>query len=101
MSYIGGLQKAEFTALIADTIKPFLEETKALRAEITDLKAKLQTQQKELYTIEDLEKLFTVGRATIHNWVNEGKLIKHKMGGRTFFKSEDVNRIIELSKTKK
>ena len=95
--YLGNLTKAEFASMISEQLKPFMEESAALRNEVADLKTELQSRNKELYTIEDLESIFSVSRATIHNWINEGKLIKHKIGGRTLFKREDVNRLIDLS----
>lgn len=101
MSYIGGLNKSELAAFLANELSPFIKEVKALREEVADLKAKLSNNSQELYTIKDLTKLFNVSSATIHNWVNEGKLIKHKIGGRTEFKREDVQKLIDYSKTEK
>lgn len=101
MSYIGGLTKAQFAAFLQEEfIKPLKEEVKSMKEEMDILKKELQQKNKELYTIEDLEALFNVSRATIHNWINDKKLVKHKIGGRTFFKREDIDRIIELSKEK-
>lgn len=99
MSYIGGLNKNELAAFLANELNPFIKEIKALRQEVADLKSALGSQSKELYTIKDLTDLFGVTAATIHNWVHEGKLIKHKVGGRTHFKSSDVQKLIDLSKT--
>jgi excisionase family DNA binding protein len=101
MSYIGGLSKGELSAFLKDEILPFLKEIRELRAEVADLKARLNSNKRELYTIKDLTALFSVSAATIHNWINEGKLIKHKIGGRTQFKRVDVERLIELSKESK
>jgi len=99
--YIGGLNKAQLAAFLSDELSPFIKEIKALREEVADLRAQLGNGSKELYTIKDLTQLFNVSSATIHNWIKEGKLIKHKIGGRTEFKREDVQKLIDYSKTEK
>lgn len=99
MSYIGGLNKSELAAFLANELSPFIKEIQSLRQEVGELKSALNNQSKELYSINDLTELFGVSAATIHNWVKEGKLIKHKIGGRTHFKRSDIEKLIELSKT--
>jgi excisionase family DNA binding protein len=101
MSYIGGLTKAELAALLKNELLPYISEIRQLRNEVADLKSRLNNNSQELYTIKDLTELFSVSTATIHNWINEGKLIKHKIGGRTHFKRADVEKLIELSKESK
>ncbi|WP_037361425.1 helix-turn-helix domain-containing protein [Asinibacterium sp. OR53] len=98
MSYIEGLQKNEFKAFLQECFATYLAETKALKDEIVSLKSLLKNQPKDFYQIADLMELFGVTRATIHNWVKEGKLLKHKLGGKVLFKREDINKLIELSK---
>lgn len=98
MSYIGGLTKSELAAFLANEISPFIKEIKLLREEVADLRAQLNNNSKELYTIKDLTNMFNVTSATIHNWIKDGKLIKHKIGGRTEFRKEDVEKLINLSR---
>jgi hypothetical protein len=51
----------------------------------------------EFLTIKKVCALFTpqVTPATIHNWCKGGKLIKHRIGGRVFFKKDEVLKSIQ------
>jgi excisionase family DNA binding protein len=100
MSYIGGLTKAQMAAFLTDELRPLIQEVKALKQELSELRGQLGHKAKELYTIEDLSRLFNVTKATIHNWVKEGKLVKYKTGARSLFKKDDVQKFIDYSKTK-
>ncbi len=98
MSYIGGLTKTELAGFLATEMKPLIEELKELKSEVAELRQQLHHKHKELYTIDDLVELFNVTRATIHNWINDGKLVRYKIGGRTEFKRGDVEKLINYSK---
>ena len=50
--------------------------------------------QKEFYTYEDLAILFGVSKPTLYNYVQDGDLKKHDIGG-TRFSREDVMKFIE------
>lgn len=98
MAYIGGLTKNELKALIVDQLAEFKSEVTELRKQLKEVKEALASKSKELYTYSDLKELFGVSRATLHNWVKEGKLIKHKIGSRVEFKRIDIERLINNSK---
>lgn len=98
MSYIGGLTKAELCALLVGELRPFIEEVKGLKQEVSELRQQLHHKHKELYTIDDIVELFSIVPATVHNWVKKGQLIKYKVGGRTQFKRVDVEKLINYSK---
>jgi len=99
MSYIGGLTKAQLASFLTDELKPFIQEIKDLKNEVSELRNQLHSKHKELYTIDDIADLFNITKATVHNWVKEGKLIKYKVGGRTQFKRADVEKLINYSKS--
>ncbi len=101
MAYIGNLTKSELSALLSDAIAPYLKEVMGLREDLAEFKGQTLSNSKELYSIKDLTTLFKVSAATIHNWTKQGKLIKHKIGGRTVFKKEDVEKLINYSKKEK
>lgn len=52
------------------------------------------TQPKYL-TRKEVAEMYSVTLPTIHSWVNSGKLKAVKIGGRTLFLAEDVNRTAE------
>ena len=99
MSYIGGLTKAQLAAFLADELAPFIKEVKQLKNEVASLRGQLSDGDNTMYTIEDLCKLFNVTKATVHNWVKAGKLIKYKLGARSLFKREEVEKFINYSKS--
>jgi len=45
---------------------------------------------KETMSVVEAAAYFKVTPVTIHKYAKEGRLIKHKMGRRTFFKREEV-----------
>lgn len=96
--YIGNLTKSQLIALINEQLQEYQKETLKVGKQMTVLMDLLQNQNKELLTIKDIVKLFSISLASVHNWVKEGKLIKHKVGGRSLFKKEEVDKLINLSK---
>jgi excisionase family DNA binding protein len=44
----------------------------------------------ELLTPQDVAETFHVSLPTVHAWANEGILIRHKIGTRTYFKRSQV-----------
>lgn len=99
MSHIDNMNKSQFTAFLNNAIAPFVHEIKALRAELKDLKEQVGNQPKELYSSKDLELLFGVSRGTIHNWVKQGKLVKHSLSsGKVLYKRSDIEKLINYSK---
>lgn len=43
-----------------------------------------------LYTVKQAASVLDVSRQTIHNWVRKGDLTAYKIGGRTYFKKEEL-----------
>lgn len=98
MSYLGNFTKSEMSAFLVAQFAPVLEEVRSLRHEVAELRSQLHHKNKDLYTIEDIGELFSIVPATVHNWVKKGKLVKYKIEGRTQFKREDVEKLINYSK---
>ena len=53
----------------------------------------------DFYKIEDICNIFKVSRITVYRWIKAGKMTGYKVGKSFLFKSEDINRLIEESKT--
>lgn len=51
--------------------------------------------EKKFYTRQEVADKIRVSLPTIHSLVNSGKLICHKIGGRSLFDSEEIDRAIE------
>jgi hypothetical protein len=41
-------------------------------------------------TVPDIQRMFKIGKQSVYNWINSGHLIRHKVGGRTFFLKSEV-----------
>lgn len=46
------------------------------------------------YTRNDLAKLFQVDLSTIHNWSKKGIVYPHQIGGRIYFKREEIDQAL-------
>jgi len=51
----------------------------------------------QLITIEEFSKIFKVSKPTIHNWVNKGLINRYKLGRRTYFKAQEVQKTLMKS----
>lgn len=49
----------------------------------------------DYYTTKDLEQIFNVTRMTIQNWRKSKRLIETRIGGKVYFKKENVQKLIK------
>jgi len=49
-----------------------------------------QTQEDRVLTREETAKLLNVDLSTLRSYVNKGKILSHRIGGRVFFKHSDI-----------
>jgi excisionase family DNA binding protein len=57
----------------------------------------MQINNKEFYTRKELTALFNCSLGTIHNWTRDGKLQAYGIGGRVYYKVDEVhNSLIKL-----
>jgi excisionase family DNA binding protein len=67
-----------------------------LRGEIADALSRQKSNSlsgqanDQLLKRDDIAKMFGVTLVTVHAWMNAGKIPFHRMGGRVFFKKEEV-----------
>lgn len=49
----------------------------------------------EIMTKKELLKIFSISRGTCYKWTKRGILSPVKVGGKTFYKRNDINELIE------
>ena len=54
--------------------------------------------QKPLLKVTDVCRLFSISKPTLYEWMHQGKLPSVKIRSRRFFRTEDVEQLIEASK---
>ncbi|MBE2188424.1 MAG: helix-turn-helix domain-containing protein [Desulfobulbaceae bacterium] len=78
------LNEEQIGQIVKDSLNTILAES--------NLQNQNQTETKiELYTKDDIRKIFGVSLVTIHNWMKKGFLSYIKIGRRVYFKKQDIN----------
>jgi len=78
-----------------------------LRDEITDALSKQKSNSlkgqgsDQLLKRRDIAEMFGVTLVTVHAWMNTGKIPFHRMGGRVFFKRDEVVESMKAIKLRK
>jgi hypothetical protein len=85
---VSGLTKEEFYAALREIVSE--EVGAALKTSAVD---------SELLSVKELQLFLKVSRVTIASWVKKGLLTKLGIGGRVFFRKEEV--LASLNKIKK
>ena len=85
--------------------KEFWKQLRAIVDEVIiqhDRKAPLnsinENSQPRLLKAKEVCAIFKITKPTVYDWMDKGKLPSIKIGSRRFFKSEDVDALIENSK---
>lgn len=47
---------------------------------------------------KNIQKMFSIARSTVDNWVRFGYLTRYKIGGGVFFDVNEVNNLIKVKK---
>lgn len=95
------------TDMVVITGTEFRTELKnLLRGEIDEALARVKSnslngQDNQLLKRSDLAKMFGVSLVTIHAWMNAGNLPFHRIGGRVFFKRDEVMESLKKIKLRK
>ena len=61
-----------------------------VKNELAQMKKNLSSSTKKFFTVSEEQKELAVTRATLNNWHKEGILIKKYVGGRVYYKSDEV-----------
>jgi excisionase family DNA binding protein len=68
------------------------EALRNLVAEVVEEKLKESTPQKTIITVKEAAKRYGIYPSTIYDWMNQGVIRKHSIGGRTFCFIEDFEK---------
>jgi excisionase family DNA binding protein len=80
------MEKGTIIALTPDEISKLVEEG------IARALAPFTSNEKEFFTRKEVADRFSVTLGTIHNWMNSCRLNAIKVGGRTLFRADEVER---------
>ena len=70
------------------TLKKELKQLKELI--ISDQSREITKSEDGLVTIDEAVKIMSVSKATLWRWCNQGKLNKYSIGGKRYFKKEEL-----------
>lgn len=84
------MQESILIQISPDTLRSMISEAVGQAVD----KVRAITQPKYL-TRKEVAEMYSVTLPTVHSWVNSGKLHAVKIGGRTLFSAEEVNRATE------
>ena len=90
------MNKSEFRRWLAGEMEEVIKD--AVKRAVSKLKTHDSFDNKRFFTVKTLCKELDVCRTTIKNYVDQGKLIKYKIKGRVYFKTEEVEKLINYSK---
>jgi phosphosulfolactate synthase (CoM biosynthesis protein A) len=77
------MNEEQIGQIVKDSLNSFLAES--------NLNSQKQVETKiELYTKEDIRRIFGVSLVTIHNWMKKGKLKYIKFGRRVYFNPQEI-----------
>ena len=65
-----------------------------VKNELAQMKKTLRSSPKKFFTVSEVQKELAVTRATLNNWHKEGILIKKYVGGRVYYKSDEVYNLL-------
>tara|TARA_B100000927_G_scaffold276550_1_gene257426 strand:+ start:580 stop:843 length:264 start_codon:yes stop_codon:yes gene_type:complete len=65
-----------------------------VKLELLIMKKELQNELDDILTVEQVKTKFKVTRATLNNWHREGILTKKYVGGRVYYKSDEVYNLL-------
>ncbi|MCB7482467.1 helix-turn-helix domain-containing protein [Christiangramia sediminis] len=68
---------------------------KGIQAQINDLKKSYQPKEpEEFLTRAEVAKMLKVDISSVHNWTKAGKLQKHGLGKRVYYKRSEIEKAI-------
>ena len=84
------------TLILNTTPEELLRPIQELKQQLEDLKRNLQPKEPEEYlSRSEVAKLLKVDISTVHNWGKAGKLRRHGLGNRVYYKRSEVEQAIQ------
>lgn len=92
------MQQIQFIGTTPTALIELIDETISKR--LNELKNNFQPKEPtEFLTRHDVSKMLSVDLSTIHNWSKNGKIQPYSVGGRVYFKRNEIeNSLIKLNK---
>ena len=67
-----------------------------VKLELAQIKRDFQySEGNSILTVEEVIKMLKITRATLNNWHKEGILTKRYVGGRVYYKAEEVYKLLD------
>ena len=87
----GGIKSDED---IKNAFEEMHKNIKEVKNELANMKKELLSESNNFLTVEQVRDKLKVTRATLNNWHKEEILIKRYVGGRVYYKAEEVNNLL-------
>ena len=78
-----------------DAFEEMHKNIKEVKNELAIMKKELLSESNDFLTVEQVRDTLKVTRATLNNWHKEEILIKRHVGGRVYYKAEEVNNLLK------
>ena len=67
-----------------------------VKLELAQIKRDFQySEGNSILTVEEVIKMLKITRATLNNWHKEGILTKRRVGGRVYYKADEVYKLLD------
>ncbi len=87
------MQQVQFISTTPEQLQESI--LKGVKSQLDELKKTYQPKQPEEYLSRaEVAKMLKVDLSTIHNWSKSGKLQRHGIGNRVYYKRSEVERAI-------
>ncbi len=80
---------------IPNIMRELCATVQKLSDEIEKFKMLLQPKAEEYMTTEKVAEMLSCNRTTIHNWTLKGKLKKHYLGNKVYFKLSEIEQAMQ------
>lgn len=88
------MRQIQFVGITPENLQDSI--TNSIRAELEQLKKEFQPKEPTVYmTRQEVADLLQVDLSTVHNWTKAGKLTRHAIGNRVYYKRAEVEAALQ------